>query len=490
MDVDAIRDIVKEEIGVVAAPKNDKNLQPIEEIRGMTLLLEMEYADESIRSQGTGFFVAHDKIATNCHVLLGATKVIAKHIEADTTYTIEGIIAFDTENDLVVLKTADKGTSFQLGDSDMVKSGEPICVLGYPKEKECRSDGTLIGFLNRGKRIRFKAPIGPGYSGGPVLNGKREVIAVFCARKNKSGSEGIAIPVNTLKALLVETESAEVESLLAWQKRSDVLTRTVLYKWGRRHKQVVAMLRLTWLVVQSFFYGIRANIKADSGNYSEAIIIYDKIISSKLFPILGTAYAYRGMAKSELGNYQDAIEDANEAIFLDPDSGTGYFSRGHVNLMYAKYKADQGKMRKARSRFQDAISDLTEAIKLNPKMAKYYNLRGWTKYLLGQVETQKGNRKKSKKLFQAAISDADEALQLELKKDKFRSATYHTRGAAKAALSNHDEAIADFNEAIRLRPKKALYYHDRGLSKKALGQQEAAEADFAKAKELDSKSEK
>ena len=80
----------------MANTKNEKNPQSTEEIRGMTLLLEMEYADESIIGQGTGFFVAHDKIATNCHLLLGATKVIAKHIETDATYTIEGIIAFDT----------------------------------------------------------------------------------------------------------------------------------------------------------------------------------------------------------------------------------------------------------------------------------------------------------------------------------------------------------------------------------------------------------
>ena len=153
--------------------------------------------------------------------------------------------------------------------------------------------------------------------------------------------------------------------------------------------------------------------------------------------------------------------------------------------MYAKYKVDQGKLKKSRSRFQDAISDLTEAINLNPQIAKYYNLREWTKYLLAQVETQKGNRKESKKLFQAAISDGDEALQLELKNDKFRSATYHTRGAAKAGLGNHQEAIEDFNECIRLKPKKALYYHDRGLSKESLGKHEAAEADFTKAKKLD-----
>ena len=467
--------------------RDNLSQQNIEEIRGTTLLLEMEYADESYGSQGTGFFVAHDKIATNCHVLLGATKVIAKHIEADAIYTIEGIIAFDTKNDLAVLKTSDVGTSFQLGDSDMIKSGEPICALGYPEEEEqYRSDGTLIGFLNRGKHIRFKAPAGPGYSGGPVLNSKREVIAIIQG-KNKSGNEGIAIPANTLKALLVETESAEVEPLLAWQKRRDVLILTVynLYEWGSWHKRMVGMLWITWHVVQSLFYGIRASIKADSGDYSEAIIIYDKIISSKLIPILGKAYASRGMAKSELGNYQAAIEDANEAILLAPESYNGYFSQGYVNRALGKSKANQRNTKEAQRLYQKAIDDFTTAINLQSDKAKIYNERGWTKYLLGQLETEQGNTVEAQKLYQEAVSDSEKSLQLELKNPKYRSAYYHTRGAAKAALDDHDGAIEDFNESIRLRPKKALYYHDRGLSKEALGQREAAEADFTKARQLD-----
>ncbi len=66
-----------------------------------------------------------------------------------------------------------------------------------------------------------------------------------------------------------------------------------------------------------------------------------------------------------------------------------------------------------------------------------------------------------------------------------RAATYHTRGAAKAGLGDYHGAIEDFDESIRLNPKKVLLYYDRGLSNEVLGQHEAAEADFAKAKELD-----
>ena len=471
--------------------KNETRQQNTRETSGTTLLLEMEYTDESIGSSGTAFFIADDKIATNCHLLLEATTVIAKHIEADVIYTVEGIVAFDTENDLAILKVSDEGTSFQLGDSDRAQPGEPVYVLGYPgyPEEEMRSkaEGTLIDFLNRGKRIWFKAPVKPGYSGGPMLNSKGEVIAVHHGSKNRYGDEGLAIPSNTLKALLTEAQGAKVEPLSAWQKRRDVLIVTVykLYGCGKWSKRAIVMLRFAWHVIKGFCYAIRAKIKTDAADYARVITIYDKIIASKLVPFLGVAYAYRGMAKSELGNYQDAIEDANEAISLDPKSYNGYYSRGYVNQVLGKSKADQGDIIEAQKLYQAAINDCAEAISLKPERAKIYNTRGWAKYLLGQLETEQGNAAAAQNLYQEAISDADEALHLQPKSAKVQSDTYHTRGAAKTALDDHKAAIEDFNESIRLNPKEALYYHDRGLAKKTLGQQEEAKADFAKAKELD-----
>lgn len=479
--------------------KNRESRQLAKETVGTTVYLETKSPGRYLNGipvknqvgNASGFFVERDKIATNFHVLHGATEISAKRIDTDTTYTIEGIIATNVTDDLIILKVTEQETPFNLDDSDTVQKGDWIYGLGYLGDKGEIVDGTIQGTRKRDAWFIVKAPFKDGWSGCPMLNMNGKVVAVLSSG-NDVDTIGYLVPSNKIKVMLTETKHIKIQPLPAWQKRLDVLaiTEFKLYECDNWYKLFFVKIRLAWQSIKGTIYLIRATIKHISGNYTSAIAIYDKIITAKLIPFLGLAHSSRGMAKCGLEDFKEAIDDVNQAILLEPEDDSRYFSRGHVNLMYAKYKADQGKLKKSRSRFQDAISDLNEAINLNPKMAKYYTLRGWTKYLLGQVETQKGNRKKSKKLFQAAISDADEALQLELKKDKFRSATYHTRGAAKAALGNHDEAIADFNEAIRLRPKKALYYHDRGLSKKALDQHEAAEADFAKAKELDSKSEK
>ncbi len=164
-----------------------------------------------------------------------------------------------------------------------------------------------------------------------------------------------------------------------------------------------------------------------------------------------------------------------------------YRSKGHAKIGIANSEAKKGDKTKAKMIYQESISDFTEGITLKPKVAGTYNSRGWTKYLLGKFETEHGNQVEAQKLYQETISDAESALELVTKDSKSKAAYYHTRGAAKAGLGDHDGAIADFSECIRLSSKKALYYHDRGLSKQALGQQEAAEADFAKAKEIDPK---
>ena len=58
------------------------------------------------------------------------------------------------------------------------------------------------------------------------------------------------------------------------------------------------------------------------------------------------------------------------------------------------------------------------------------------------------------------------------------------RGFDYDVKGEHDNAIANFTEAIRLNPKDAKAYQGRGAVYHNKGEQAKAEADFAKAKEL------
>lgn len=69
-----------------------------------TVLLVMEDANGQPLSLGSGFFVRDGQVATNLHVVKGASRGYAKLVDQKTKYDIEGITAVDAERDLVILK--------------------------------------------------------------------------------------------------------------------------------------------------------------------------------------------------------------------------------------------------------------------------------------------------------------------------------------------------------------------------------------------------
>lgn len=478
--------------------KNNKSQQPAEEIVGTIVRLEMESPERYLGetpvtiqcSGGSGFFVERDKIVTNFHVVEGATEITAKRVDTETIYTIEGITAFDVENDLVVLKIAEEDTPFVLGNSGIARKGDQISAVGYLGKKGNRAAGTVRGIRNGDHWLRIKAPLKPGWSGCPVLNNKGEVIAVHSA-----GSIPLnicyAVPSNTLKALLHAAEGTEAEPLHKWQK----------------HPRVLAALEHE-----------KGKAKKKGGDYKGAIAAYDNAI--RLSPDIADAYESRGDVKFRLGDLDGAFDDLYTALRLHQKqfrfSDFGSFSilmlmfvfifvskslikllrnligrrnwlvvQGAGKRREAKSKVGQGDKAEAAFLYKEAIKDYTKAIHLKPQKANTHNNRGWTKYLFGQLKTEQGITAEAQKLYQEAIVDVNEALRLKPKGKRFRSAFFHTRGAAKAGLNDYNEAIEDFSECIQLNPKKALYYHDRAKAKEALGQHEAAKADFAKAKEID-----
>jgi tetratricopeptide (TPR) repeat protein len=83
--------------------------------------------------------------------------------------------------------------------------------------------------------------------------------------------------------------------------------------------------------------------------------------------------------------------------------------------------------------------------------------------------------------YTGAIADFNKAIQLSPK----RESAYYYRGVAKFWLEDRRGAIVDFNKAIELDPNDAEAYSFRGISKSVLDDNRGAIADYDKAIELD-----
>ena len=168
----------------------------------------------SSKGIGSGFFVQRNKIVTNIHVIARPGPVYVKSADKKMTWKVEGVAAYDVKNDLVILKVVSEGEALPLGNSDVIRDGEPISAVGFFDGEYKVADGTLHSIRDSDKWLRMNINTAGGSSGGPVLNSKGQVIGIQALGGNFISH---AIPSNTVKVLLTQSESTE--PLKQWHKR-------------------------------------------------------------------------------------------------------------------------------------------------------------------------------------------------------------------------------------------------------------------------------
>ena len=156
-------------------------------------------------SSGSGFFInTVGDITTNHHVLAGSEKAIIETSGGERGVIIE-IIKNDPEVDLAIARTTFRDTiPLPLGDSDKIKVGEDIIILGNsPGTGKAISLGIIKGVIEaKGvKLIEITASIRPGRSGSPVLSSTGRVIGIATAFLDYGRKNNFTMPVNYLKTL-------------------------------------------------------------------------------------------------------------------------------------------------------------------------------------------------------------------------------------------------------------------------------------------------
>ncbi|MGH9797356.1 MAG: S1C family serine protease, partial [Candidatus Polarisedimenticolia bacterium] len=121
------------------------------------------------------------------------------------------ILGRDEGADLAALKIDSPGPlpALGLGDSERVRIGELVLAIGHPFGFQQAVSLGIVSWKGpppgEGPRdfdfIHTDAAIGPGHSGGPLVNVAGEVIGVH-SRAARGGAMGIAVPSALVKRLL------------------------------------------------------------------------------------------------------------------------------------------------------------------------------------------------------------------------------------------------------------------------------------------------
>jgi S1-C subfamily serine protease len=267
---------------------------------GSTVLLVMEDANGQPLSLGSGFFVREGEIASNLHVVEGASRGYAKLVGQKTKYDIEGITAIDPGRDLVVLKISGaRASTLALGSSDAVQVGETVYAVGNPQGLEGTfSQGIISSIREVGtdKLLQITAPISPGSSGGPVLNGKGEVIGVSVATFRGGQNLNFAIPSKYLKELLAKSTSLKPLA----QAKAMKTQKSILSDLGGRGSEGVMGGQLTWeyaaAQIGRYAFSLRNQLRDNVRNVYCLVVFYD----SQGGPIDVDIVEYRGVIPAGL----------------------------------------------------------------------------------------------------------------------------------------------------------------------------------------------
>jgi tetratricopeptide (TPR) repeat protein len=186
----------------------------------------------------------------------------------------------------------------------------------------------------------------------------------------------------------------------------------------------------------------------DEGEFGEAVSYFDRAIEQA--PEQAEAYNLRAVARFEQENYQQAVSDFSEAIRLDSSNYMPYYNRGNA------YQEQE--------KLQQALQDYSRAISIKANEKDVYLNRGVVYFKTGN--------------YQQALDDFNFALRLEEEADPV---ALLNRAKTRLALSQWEEAVADLEKLLSLRPQDASAYYSLGIAYLQQNRQDEACESFRRA---------
>jgi hypothetical protein len=376
--------------GAEAAPKPDISKQTT---RSSVWVLAPQ--DRKVLLTGTGWLVdVKDRlVVTNQHVVGQCTIVhIMFPLYADETlittreeYTrryrtgelvLRGtVLAADSQRDLALIqleKVPQGVTALPLAEAG-VERGEHVHFLGNPGDSKhlwestsgrvLRAGPELIIEVNTG--LQFKArmlsveteqPIRPGYSGGPVVNDRGQVVGVSTTLR-KAGKRAGCVDVAEVKTFVTEARDfVNPHTAIAYKKAGSY------HLNQKRYERAIESFRqaLSLSPADPELYVLLGTARVKKGDYDTALADYYRAI--KLDRKYAWAYHNRGELFRLLGRYDPAVADFQRALDCNPEYPLAHYN---LSLIY-RVRND---LKKAEEHYRKALAMYPHVADLPPELA-------------------------------------------------------------------------------------------------------------------------
>ena len=159
----------------------------------------------------------------------------------------------------------------------------------------------------------------------------------------------------------------------------------------------------------------------NSQEYEKALSEFDQAVY--LDPQYEMGYVWRGNAQYQLGNYSAAIHNYDIAINLNQTDKWGYLFRGRANHALENYL--------------NATLDYNKAIELDPQFVNAYISRGTANLALKKYTSAKSD-------YSIAIDQDPDPMDMTIEQ------AYVGRGIVNYALKNYNDAALDFTKGVNI----------------------------------------
>lgn len=355
--------------------------------------------------QSSGCFVdTSGLILTTAHQVGGVQSLRARLV--DGTERALAVVAVDSDCEIALLRSeAAAPHAARIGDATLLKSGAPLVAIATPENLAFSTVTGIVSNTNRTYKgypaIQTNLPAAPGSSGGPVFDQAGMLVGVIVGKLAETDSVTVVNPINNAYKLL-ETHGVRIPMTgagLAHEEADEIIP-----------AKGISDLELQ--AVKTYNHGVAVTSPA------EKIAAYSMAV--KLLPGFYEAWFNLAVAYTAAGDLPGALNAYERAAQLKPDAVEVQRNMGRVLLRQQRVEA--------------AAACFERALRVKPDDPSAHND-------VGEAYREAQQFDRAEQEFLAA-----------LQRDSRYAPARFNLGLTYAAGGRASEAVASFQEYLRLRP--------------------------------------